>query len=231
MMIKISIPSIIGFRRKSEKSKLSFLNSLEKEKVKDVENEESGGGNYWISCLSAIKNVFRYDNMNLIEEKIEYLQGKIEATNIKMTQTRWQKNIDILHNFQDFDLKSIRPPFELKFLKKNQTKSIVQVHKIPVETQPSYIFTFGNKDSEEIGAIWFVIKKGGYTKSELGMFCDITYKYLNENYSDKYKINTDYCIAIDIFDGHEVRYSQLLNGDISVLLDDTISEIKKTLSL
>lgn len=89
------------------------------------------------------------------------------------------------------------------------------------------MFTFSNNGFEEIGAVWFVIKKDGFNKSELGMFNDIMYRYLMMNYSDKFKINPKYCIAVDLVNCQEVNYYQLLNGDISFLLDNTIDEVKK----
>lgn len=227
-MKKISIDNLIEFRRKtSDSTRFTVLNNTQKEIVK---KPDGTGGNYWVSCLSTIAKIFNTDDKNLIDEKIEDLRNRIELTEHRGTKTRWQKNIDILFNFEDFDFNSIKPSGALKFLKKSDDKSVIKINDLLIEAKPHHVFSYSNNGFEEIGAIWFIAKKEGFKKSELGMFCDIIHRYLIINFSDNYKINPRYCIAVDLFNCQDVKYSQLLEGEITYLLDSTIDEVKITLS-
>ncbi len=70
-MKSLSIKSIVEFRTKSDKGKKNFALALKKDNKK-LENE--GGGDYWISCLSAISNSFRMDDLKPIVER----KGELE---------------------------------------------------------------------------------------------------------------------------------------------------------
>ncbi len=227
-MKKLSVKNIIEFRNRSIKTRLGFLNSLQKEKEKK-NPDEGGGGDYWVSCLSAINNVFFSNNKALLDEKIDQLIDKIEETDFKGTKDRWQANIDILHSFQEFDYDSIKPNSELTYHKKPDAIAVLTIQGIPVEAKPQFVFSFTNKKVQEIGAVWFIIKKGGYKESELGIFSDMIYRYLTRNHSENFAVNTNYCIAVDVYNSRFVSYSNLINGDIAFLLDSTIDEIKNTL--
>lgn len=82
-----------------------------------------------------------------------------------------------------------------------------------MQAWPHHVFTFTEKGSEEIGAVWFVAKKEGYENSELGMFAEIMFKYLV------------YCIAVDVVTGKVVKYADFLNGKIPFLIEKTLEEI------
>lgn len=223
-MKKISIKNLIDFKRRTEISRLTLINNIGKDKNNDF---GEGGGDYWVSCLSAISNVFSTENTDLINQKVDFLINKISETDINKTKARWQKNIDILHNFEEYDFKSIKPIGELTFHKKPDSKSIIDINSLSIVSKPHHVFSYNNKDFQEIGAVWFVAKKDGYKKSELGMFSDIIYRYLNKHYSEQYKINPAFCIAVDVFNCQEVSYLQLVNGEVTSLLDSTVDEMKK----
>lgn len=224
-MKKIPVDKLIDFRRKKlDSAKITVLKNTQKEKEKKA---DGSGGNYWVTCLSVIKKLFVVYSQDLIDENVDDLRNRIKRTQHLSTKQRWQKNIDILFAFQEYDIANIKPVGKLTYLKKPKDKSILKIKGVLIESNPSHVFTFSNNDFEEIGAVWFVIKKDGFNKSELGMFTDIIYRYLMLNYSDKFKINPEYCIAIDIVNFQEVNYHQLLNSDISFLLDNTIDEVKK----
>lgn len=226
-MEKISVKNLIEFRHISEKSKRTFVTNIKKEKKPKSEDKKDGGGDYWVSCLSALSNVYSTDDTNLIDEKIEDLVERIDAAPDKKTKDRWQQNIDLLYNFGDYDFKSIKPNEDLKFHKKVTAQYIIKIDSLPIESKPHHVFSYSNNGFDEIGAVWFIAKKGGFTKSELGMFCDIMYRYLDTHYSTNYKINPAFCIAIDVFNCQDVSYSQLINGNVSYLLDITIADLKK----
>ncbi|WP_155844985.1 hypothetical protein [Chryseobacterium daeguense] len=210
-------------RRKSEKTKLTFVNNLKKE---NDQNSDEGGGDYWISCTSALNNIFRTNDINLIQEKNLYLKDKIEKTLDNKTKKRFQKNIDILNNFREFDFNHIKPNTTLTFHKKPDFQALYDIHNIRIDIRPCIIFSYENKDFHEIGAVWFICKIGGLKKEELGMFCDVMYRYLRTYHSSDYKINPDYCVAIDAFNCADINYSQIINGEVPKLIDNTIVELK-----
>lgn len=220
-MKKVTIKNLIDFKRKSEKSKLTFKNNLKKEKNAALE----GGGDYWISCVSAICNAFKKSDKEILNQKITEIKEKLLITTAKITKTQFQRNIDILENFADFDLEHLKPKVKIEMIPQPKEKSIIQINGLPIEARPSFVFTFSENGSDEVGAVWFVAKLGGYDNSELGMFTDITYRYLDNRFSKKHYINTSFCIAVDVYTGKEVKYSEIENGTIPGLLDDTISQL------
>lgn len=223
-MKKITIKNLIDFRRKSERSKKTFAYNLKLDKKSD---DSSGGGDYWISCLSAISNGFKYDKVDYLNDKIKLLKDKVEVSDDRRIKMQFQRNMDILFGFEDFDFKTIRPNADLKFLKKPSDKSIIDISGFPVQARPNHVFTFSKKGSDEIGAVWFIAKLDGYKKNELGMFADMIYRYLNKHYSKDYFVNPKYCIAIDVVNGKEVSYKEIKKGKIPILIESTIDEIKK----
>jgi hypothetical protein len=222
-MKRITIKKLIEFRSKNDKTKKTFVANLKRNKKAE---DSSGGGDYWISCLSAIGNVFKYNDDNYSAEKIDLLKQKIELSDNKGTKTQFQRNIDILIGFEDFELKDIRPNAELVFLKKPKDKSIINIKGLPIQARPHHVFSFSENGSDEIGAVWFVSKLDGYKKSELGMFTEILYMYLEKHYSKEYFVNPEFCMTIDVVKGLQVNYKDLTSGKIPTLLDSTIDELK-----
>lgn len=223
-MKKLSIKNIIEFRSKSDRSKRNFAidMKLDKEKV-----NTDGGGDYWVSCLSAISNSYKSNDLQSIIDKREELEAKSEETEYNRTKTMYKRNIDILNNYDDFDFKNWRPSEKLKFLKKHKDDSILTIKGLQVQVTPNHVFTFQKEGIEEIGAIWFIAKLDGFRKDELGMFTDILYKYLNTHFSKDYTLNPKYCIAVDVFNNLDVEYSQIEKGEVPKILNVTLDEIKK----
>lgn len=105
-MKKLSVKSIVEFRGKTEKGKKKFATDLKLNKEK---NSTEGGGDYWVSSLSAISNSCKSNDLQFINDKMDELKEKFENTEYKKTKTMYQRNIDILYNYEDFDLKKWRP--------------------------------------------------------------------------------------------------------------------------
>jgi len=223
-MQKLSIKKIVEFRGKSDRSKKHFVNSLKLDKPKD---EEESGGDYWVSCLSAISNSYKLNDIELIINKRIELEEKYGDTEYNTTKTMYKRNIDIIYNFEDFDLNQWKPLEELKFIKKNKENSVLLIKGLQIQVTPNHVFTFQREGIDEIGSIWFIAKLNGFSKSELGMFADILYRYLKINFAKDYSPNGKYCIAVDVFNNFEVSFSQLENGEIPYLLNSTLDEIKK----
>ena len=223
-MKKITIKKLIEFRSKNNRTKITFVDNLKKEKIK---SEDNSGGDYWISCLSAIRNAYKFDNIDLLDEKIDLLIDKINISGSKRIKDQFQRNIDIINSFKDYDFQHLKPKADLTFLKQTKQNSIYEIKKIPVEAKPCHIFTFSKDKKEQIGGIWFIAQLNGFNKSELGMFIDILYRYLKKNYSKDFNVNPSFCIAVDLFNSQDVNYSDIQNGSIQKLIDSTIEDIKK----
>ena len=222
-MKKLSIKDLIEFSGKSDKSKKTFALNLKIDKKK---SDAEGGGDYWISCLSAISNGFRYNDNGIILDKIHELEEKYEETEYKRTKDMYERNISILYGFEDFDFSRWIPKEEITIIKKHKADFILDINGLQVQALPNHVFTF-ERDDEEIGAIWFIAKLGGYDKFELAMFTDILHRYLNENYSDNYKISSDYCIAVDVVNVIDVSYTRILKEGIPLRLNSVVEEIKR----
>jgi hypothetical protein len=104
---------------------------------------------------------------------------------------------------------------------------LIDIKGLPIEAKPCHIFSFSENEKEEIGGVWFIAQLKGFTKSELGMFTDILYRYLDKHYSNKFYINPDYCFAVDLFNGQDVSYTEIKKGKIPILIDSTLDDLKK----
>ena len=224
-MKKISVGNIVKFRTKSAASQLTFIRNLGKPK-----EQSSEGGDYWTTSISAISNVFKSDNKNLIYEKVDELNAKFQKASAKISKDMFKRNIDILHKAGDFDFSVLKPDLTLTFLSRKNVQSIIDIKGVPVQVRPQHVFSYVEGDKKRIGAVWFVSKLGGFASGELGIFTDAIYCYLSANYSDKFQLDMKYCIAMDVASLDLVRYSQLHNKEVVSLLDATLESILKVLS-
>lgn len=223
-MNKLTIKKIVEFRsKKSERSKKTFATKL---KV-DVEKVSGDPRNYWNGCLSAIRVAYKLNDLSVIKAKIDVIEGRLEGVENKRTILQYQSNIDVLHNFEDFDLKKVKPSGKILLLKKHSSDFILNLFGLDVEAKPCYVFSFEYKGIQQVGAIWFIAQKGGFSKGDLGMFADILYKYLETHYSASYTVSPRYCMAIDVFNNTQVNYAQIQKGEIEAALKPTLFEIKK----
>lgn len=223
-MKKISIKDVVEFRRKSDRSKRNFAMTLKLGK-KRINLE--GGGNYWITSISAISNSYKLNDKQPIINKKDELEEKYEAAEYKKTKIMYKRNIDILNRCEGFNLEKWRPSEKMEFKKKYKDYSTLDIEGLQIQVSPNHIFTFENKGIKETGAIWFIAKLGGYKKEELGIFTDILYRYLNFHFSENYDVNPQYCIAVDVCSGTDINYSQLMKEEIPQFLNSTIDEIKE----
>jgi len=223
-MKKLSIKKIIEFKGKSDRAKKTFTQNLKFEK--EVK-ESDGGGDYWISSLSAISNSYKRNNLQLIRDKVHELEEKFENTDFQRTKTMYGRNIDILIKYEVFDFKIWKPNEQITYIKKHKSDFILTIKGLPIEAVPHHVFSFQDEDIKEIGAIWFIAKLEGYSKIELAMFTDILFRYLKNVFSKDYTLNPRYCIAVDVVNNFAVNYYQIEKGEVPSILDKTIDEIKK----
>ncbi len=199
---------------------------MERDKLKP---ETDGGGDYWRSCLSAISNSYKANDIESIIAKRIELEDKYGNTEYKGTKTMYKRNIDVLYNYEDFDLNKCRRSGKIEFIRKHKLDSILTIKGLKVQATPNHVFKFIKNDNEQVGAIWFIAKFGGFKQDELGMFADILFHYLKAHYANNYTLNPKYCIAVDVFNNIEVNFSQIESGEVSPLLIATLEEIKKLL--
>lgn len=223
-MKKISIPKLVEFRRKSDRAKKTFVQNIKSNKI---ESPADGGGDYWVTGLSAVCNSFKCGELGLIDEKIDELLDKIASTEYERTKDMYKRNIQILQKYKSFDVKKLRPSHKLQLLKKSTANRILTVKGLELEAKPSHIYVSGKEGEKKVGAIWFVAKVNGYSLEEVGMFCEMLYRFLKYNYSSKYQLLPEYCIAIDMIGGQAVSYSEIQAGHTPQVLAITLDEINK----
>jgi hypothetical protein len=227
-MQKIAIKELVEFTRKStDKGKKNFASKLKTRVPKEKkDDEESGGGNYWVTSTSCIYNVFKHNKNDYYESKLDDLAIKYEAAEDKRIKSMFQRNIDILTNFKDFNFNDIRPSEILKFETVQKVHKVINIDNFPLYLNPSLLFAHKRNGKKELGAVWLIPQLRGFKKNELGLFCEILHEFLIKNYSDNYQISDDLCIAIDTFNAQKVSYNELLSGVIPFLLQKTLNEIK-----
>jgi hypothetical protein len=223
-MQKLTAKKIIEFRRLSQARKKTFANNLKKPVIKS-----ESGGDYWISCISAITTACKNNDNKFIGNKIDFLADQHKAATNKRTKDMYQRNIDILSAYRDYDFTKLKPKKTTEYLTRPNTKFILTIKGLFVQVFPNHVFTYKNDQTEEVGAIWFIAQLNGFKNDELQIFSELLYKYLLANYSKKHSINTNFCIAVDVVTQKEFKYSKALNSDEDSFLNSTISDLKQFL--
>lgn len=224
-MKKITIKDLVDFKRKETiKTRQTLINNLKKPVVDRADDD--GGGDYWITSLSSIRNAYSNGNNDCILTKIEELIEKVEIADSKQTKDMFQANINILNGIEDFDFSQLKPLAELSYLKKPTDKSIITINHMPFFVKPSHVFLYDD-GVKQIGAIWFVARKGGYNQDELAMVTELLYRYLRVNYSADYEVNNELCIAFDVNSGNFLTYAEIAAGVIASPLIEIVREMKR----
>jgi len=169
-MEKITAKNILAFRKKSLKARYTLLKKLSGQSL-----DGAGGGDYWISCTSAVGSSYKHDKPQLIDDRIEELQNKLTQPQFETTRVMYTRNIEMLDNFKKVNLNRLKPKGKNTYLSQPESKSIIFLKGLPVKIKPQYVFAFENKGRREIGAIWFVANQDGYKKEELGLLSELLY--------------------------------------------------------
>ncbi|MEJ8802128.1 hypothetical protein [Pontibacter sp. H249] len=227
-MQKITIKELVAFRRKADRSKKNFAFKLKTREAKvKTEADAEGGGDYWVTSTSCIYNVFKHKDTELYNAKIDELRAKLENAEDKRTKAMYQRNMDILTSFKDFEFDDVKPSGKLIFQKVPKVYKIHTLDGFPLFVNPSLMFSYDKNGKNELGAVWLIPQLDGFRKYELGMFSEMLYRFLQKNYADDYQISQDHCIAIDTFNAQAVTYTDLLKGDVPHLIDSTLKEIRE----
>lgn len=223
-MQKLTAKKIIKFRRLPQTRKQTFVNNLKKPLAKS-----DSGGDYWISCISAITNACKDNDNKLISSKIDFLLGQHKDKSYKRTKDMYQRNIDILSEFTGYNFTKLKPKKITEFLTRPSAKYVLTVKGLSVEVSPSYVFTYKKEEIDEVGAIWFIAQLNGFKEDELQIYSELLYKYLLSNYSKKYNINPSFCIIVDVVTLQEFKHSKIVSSGTESILNLTISDLKNFL--
>jgi len=222
----LTVKNIVEFRRFSERSKVTFVNNLKIPKKPKL--DDNSGGDYWIRSISGLSNAFKNNDNKLIQEKIDAVSSLYDSTKIESTKTMYKRNLEILHNYIDFDFSTWLPPTDLQFLGK--PKIILTIKDIPIQVIPHHVFSYEDKEEPSVGGIWFVTWLNGFKSEDLGIYSEAIFRYLSLLYSDEYKVNPNYCLTVDTLGMKTVNYDQVLRGKVPPLLEATIDTLNKYLS-
>lgn len=219
----LTVKSLVDFRRKSDRSKKTFVANLKSSSEKE---KTEGGRHYWIGALSALSNAHKNNDSRFIKEKIQDLEQKRSTETRSTVRAQYTRNIDVLTGYRNFDFTKWIPSGEIKFLRKAKEDMIITIKDVSIEVKPQQVFTIQKNKRPEVGAIWFIAQKEGFRKDELGMFADTMYRYLKKHFAKNQTVNQKYCIAVDMFNREEVKYSDLESGRVPLILSATLDEVK-----
>lgn len=222
-MNKLPVKKIVEFRRFSERRKSTFAHKL---KTSVEEKSKSDGGNYWVRSISALSTAFKFNNNQIIKDRIESLEHDYEKEERKQTKVMYQRNIEILYNYENYDFSIIRPNDDLNFLSKPTYKSLLKINEFLVQILPNHVFSYMEKERLNVGAIWFVTWLDGYKISDLGIYAETVYIYLKKHYSKDFNINPKDCMIMDISGMQLITYDEILKGQVPSLLNSTLDNLK-----
>ena len=123
-MEKISVSKLVEYTRKSHSSKITIINNLKKTSEKA---DTEGGGNYWVHSTGTIAKVYTTGMNKLLIDKIEVLIQKFNASALAKSKIMFQKNVNILQGFEEFDFSEFKPDSPLNFLTRPKGKSILEL--------------------------------------------------------------------------------------------------------
>lgn len=224
-MRDIRVKDLIIFRNLSEKRRGTFYINLQKEKVVK-EKDDSTGGDYWVRSISALNNAFRNNDNQFVSEKISDILADYRPSMDKGTRLKYDRNIQILHNYEDFDFRSITLSEDIEIKNKIGKKGVIELHRLNIKVETHNIYTFEDNNHPSMGSVFFAAKIKGYKTVELGIFAEAIYNYLQLNHSDKYNIQPKYIQVIDVMTQEIVDYQMILDGKLPALLTPSIEEMR-----
>lgn len=226
MINKLALKKLVEFGRLSEKRQANFANQL---KIPKIVAPTDGGGDYWKRSTSGLSNAFKDCSSSRITEKIEAVVSVYQSATNSLTKKMYERNLEILHNYVNFDFAKLRPVGELTFLTKS--KELLTIDDVSLQILPQHVFAFDKGEAEKkVGAIWFVAWLERFSKEDLGIYAEAQFNYLSNVYAKQYKIDPRYCLTVDILTMETVSYNEILQGKIKSLLQSSIDSLNKYLN-
>lgn len=222
-MKNLSIGQIVEFRKKTDRAKRTFVERLS-QPIEEKKTED-GGGDYWVRSMSAINRAYLTSDNQFIKNKIDDINVDLLNSTVNTTKLMYERNLQILHNFEDIDFKDFVPAKNFTFLEKEAKKANFNINDLPVKIKFNQLYTFEDNSINYIGGVLFVAKLRGYSKIELGIYCEAFYRYLRQKYSKNYRISVENIKVVDVITLEEVTFEMLENGSISKQLENTINLI------
>lgn len=225
MLNKLTVKKLIEFNRLSDRSRKTFANQLKTPKTPN--QDDSGGGDYWIRSLSGLASAFKFNDNGVVTERIDSLNDAFKTTSNHQTKVMYQRNLEILLDYKSFDFSTLRPSTDLKFLTKS--KEPLAIHNMPLQVLPHHAFTYISNDKHMVGGIWFVAWLDKFDLKDLGIFSESMFKHLSQTYSEKFEVDPAYCLTVDALSMQLVSYEQILNGSIPSLLEPSLDTLNSYL--
>lgn len=224
-MKDIRVKDLVTFKRLTERRKNTFLINLQKEKTVK-ENDESSGGDYWVRSISALNNAFRENDNRFISDKITDIINDYSPKLNKGTRDKYDRNLQILYNYEDFEFRSITPTEEIKILSKARKSGIIEIAALSLKVEIHHLYTFTVDDKEYLGALLFAAQKDGYQQSELGVFAEAIFNFLTANYSSKYIIHPSFIKVVGVMTRVIVDCQMVLDDLVPSIILPIIENIK-----
>ncbi|WP_374443028.1 hypothetical protein [Epilithonimonas sp.] len=228
-MKDIRIKDLVTFRRLTERRQSTFITNLQKEKIAK-EKEEGSGGDYWVRSISALNKAFKENDTSFISEKIDDIINDYTPKLDKGTKLKYDRNLQILYNYEDFDFSSLTPTEEIELLTKVRKSGVIEIAALSLKVETHHIYTFNVDNKQYLGALLFAAQKDGYQPSELGIFAEAIFNFLEANYNSKYIIHPSYVKVVGVMTQSIVDYQMILNKTIPSLIVSSIQDFNTVLN-
>jgi hypothetical protein len=222
---KVPVMELVRFKRLSERSQATYANNLKIPKKPKLNSDS--GGNYWVRSVSCLSNAFKENNNKLIQNKIEEIVNVYNSAKLERTRVMQKRNLEILHNYIDFDFASWWPAEDIRILSNPQLT--LNIKGVPIQIIPSCVFSYEINSEQKVGGLWFVCWLDGFKPDDLGVFSESLFKYLSILFEKQYKIEPKDCHIVDISTMYRTTYQELLDGKIDPKLEETINTLNKYL--
>jgi len=226
-MKELPIKKLIEYNSYSDRRKSTMLGKLQQ--VESVFSNSKDARDYWHRSLTAIRKSFKLNDYQFLIDRIKFITDDLSKTTVRTTKIMYERNIQILNNFLEFDYTRLMPSHKVRFIPQTTEVSIISVSGIQLKIHGDDLFSYESNGVVHIGAVWFVASKDGYRNDELAIFVDALYRMLDNNLSDDYIINADYCFVVDAMKKNVLTYSQIMRKPTKSKLDLIASEISKKL--
>lgn len=228
-MKRINVKDLIDFRRRSDRRKKTFANEIDLANLEIVESESSiDARDYWVRSLTALSRAFKEGDNTVIGERIQSILDDYKPNMINSTKMMYDRNLQILHNYEDFDFGILKPTTEIKILEKSRKKGILTIKNFPIKILLHQIYSFENRDGINcIGCVLFLAKLDAYKPHELGMFAETVFTFLEDNYGNNYSISAENIRIVDVMTSTDINYQMVIDGELPSLLTSTLDEILK----